>query len=483
MSLQKLSAAVAFAAVMSATVFSANAQTCEETQFSSKTGQVYLDAENFMIQENFAEAQKKVAQLKAMELNCYERGVAVRLSAALNVQAGDYAAGARDLEQVINMGLVTGKDATETYYQIAQLYLQLEDNNKAVQFLEKWLANGAQPNKSQFMQLAVLYNQLGNNTSALKYLEQMLAIEANPDKQAIDFAVYLYNELGQKAKLADFLANKVIPRFASEKRYWEVMGGLYFEDEKDADAFEVTKAMYLAGMLTTESEIMRVVNFYNTFNAPYESAKILEKEMNAGRIKKSAEKLETLANLYQVAREYDRAIPVIQEYAQATNSGRAYERLGRSFFELKKYDDAEKALRTALDKGNMREPGFAWILIGQMYHEAGNREAARRAFGNASKLGDRGGNGWLSFMDSEDATAEALRTFDTRVKLDEEKNIQKACDQTKVLGGTPSENCVGVEDRIAALEIELGLREPEGEVGEDGTPVETDEASLQSDDA
>lgn len=465
MRMRILTAVAALAAMTATAAPAAMAQAaCEETQFSSKTGQLYLDAENAYVAEDFAGAKAKLTQLKGMALNCYERGAVIRLSAAVNVQNGDYAGAANDLEEAINTGGITGEDAVKTYYQIAQLYLQMDDRNKAVTYLERWIAAGANPDKNQSMQLAVLYNELGNKNEAIRWLEHLLRIVPNADKQTIDFAVYLYNETGQKTKLADFLMNKVIPRFASEKKYWEVMAGLYYEANQDRKAFEVTKAMYVAGLLQTENEVMRIVNFYNQFNAPYEAARTLEKEMNAGRVKETPEKLETLANLYQVAREYDRAIPVIQKFARATNSGQAYERLGRSYFELKKYDDADQALRKALDLGNMKEPGYAWILIGQMYHEQGERSKAREAFRNATKLrGGQGGNSWIAFMNSEDATQEALRTFDIRVKLDEERNRQKICDQTKVLGGQPSADCEGVEDRILDLETQLGMHDDKDE--------------------
>ena len=469
MRLRLVSAIAACAAAAVLTAPAAMAQACEETQFGAKNGQLYLDAENFYIKEDYINAKSKLDALKSRELNCYEQATAVRLSAAVNVQVEDYVAAANDLETMISFGTMKPDEVLNTYYQIAQLYLQLEDNRKAAEYLEKWIAAGAKPTKQQYMQLAVLYNQLEDNKTALKYLEQLLAIDPNPDKQTIDFAIYLYDTLGMKAKLADFVANTVIPRFASEKRYWQVAAGLYYEADDYARAFEVTKAMYLAGFLTTESEVMQVVNFYNQFNAPYEAAKVLEKEINAGRVEESPEKLDQLANLYQVAREYDRAIPVIQKFAQRTNSGRAYERLGRSFFELNKYDEAEKALRDAMERGNMKNEANAWTLIGQMHHKRGNRDQARTAFRTASNKGDRGGRAWLDFMNSEDQTAEALRTFDIRVALDEKKNVKKICNQTKVLGGEPGPECSTVDDDIKELEIRLGLRKPDNAEGEEAT--------------
>ncbi|MEM6625354.1 MAG: CDC27 family protein [Pseudomonadota bacterium] len=447
-------AAAAFVAPM------ASAQ-CAEEVFGAKAGQVYLDAETLLIANDDAPgALQKIEQLKSMELNCYERAAVIRLSAAANVKAGNLLAAARDLEEAINTGGLTGDDRTKTYYQIAQIYLQSDDLPKAKSFLDKWLADGAQPTKDQYMQLAVLSNKMGDNAAAGRYLDSLLQIEPNPDKQTTDFVIYILNETGQKAKLAQFLSDSVIPRFPGEKRYWEVVAGLYFQAEDDRKAFETSKAMYLAGFFTKEDEIMRIVNFYNRFNAPYEAARILEREMNKGRVNKTPEKLETLANLYQVAREYERAIPVIKELANSTNSGKSYERLGRSYFELGEYDEAEQALRDAHERGGLKEPGFAWVLIGQMYHERGNRSAAREAFNNAASFRDgrRASAGWLNFMKSEDDTKVALRVFEKRVVLDEFKNQKKQCDQTKVLGeaaGEPPAFCDGIEVKIMETENEI----------------------------
>lgn len=476
-------AAVAMAmAMMAAPVASAQAAVCEETQFTAKAGQAYLDAENAYLTEGQMEvARAAVAKLKGMELNCYERSAVVRLSAGINVKSGDYKAAIGDLEEALPT--FSGENKLETIYNIAQLYLQLEDNGNAVKKLEQWIAAGAKPNKSQNMQMATLYQQLGNNPKAIQFLEAMLRQDPNPTKQVIDFAVYLYNETGQKTKLASFLMNKVIPSFPAEKKYYEVMSSLYYEGEEDHKAFEVVKAMYLAGFLKNESEVMRVVNFYNSFNSPFEAAKIMEKEMNAGSIKVTAEKLDTLANLYQVSREYDRAIPVIQKLAKLTNSGKSYERLGRSYFEMGKHAEAEKNLRLALDKGGMTEPGFAWVLIGQIKHKAEDRAGARKAFGNAAKMNDRGGRGWLSFMNSEDETKKALAEFDLRVAVEELKNIKKGCKLIIVLGGELTEECKTVDAKIDEAAAKLGEDAEGNKLVEETTEEASNEEASTSDDA
>ncbi|CAN0500267.1 unnamed protein product [Scytosiphon promiscuus] len=169
--------------------------------------------------------------------------------------------------------------------------------------------------------------------------------------------------------------------------------------------------MYLAGLLTKEDEIMRVVNFYNRFNAPYHAAQILEKEMNAGRVTKSLKNLELLANLYQVAREHEKAIPVIRQAADAGGGGAMLERLGRSYADLQKWEETEDALQQALKMGGLKDRATAYVMIGQSRYEREDRSGAREAFRQA---GNRAGRSWLQFMDSEEATADALVCFEVQ---------------------------------------------------------------------
>jgi tetratricopeptide (TPR) repeat protein len=211
--------------------------------------------------------------------------------------------------------------------------------------------------------------------------------------------------------------------------------------------------MYLGGLLEKEEEIMRVVNFYNRFDAPYQAARILEKEMNAGRVSKTYERMELLANLYQVAREFDRAIPVIEEAARMNNSGAMYERLGRSHAELQNWAKAEEALIQALNAGGVKDRGLAWVLIGQSRYERNDRAGASEAFSNAN---NRGGRGWLGFMRSEEQTEAALVRFEAQSRVQELQNEQKRCEEIEVLGSQNlPEGCSTVGDRLGEAQEAL----------------------------
>lgn len=435
---------------------SANAQACEATEFTAKNGELYLKAETQLLQnQNPSAALAELNKLRSLEMNCYENGAVLRLSAAIKIEQGDAAGAVRDLEAAINAGAITGKDVPNTYYNIAQLYLQQDNLQKSREYMEKWVRSpGVTPTRDQNFQLAVLYQKLEDYRASLPYAERVLQADGqNADRQIIDFLIFLYDRTGDKAKKANLL-QRLLQRDPNDRKVWDAIAGDYFQGNEERKAFEVQKAMYLAGLLTKEDELMRIVNFYNRFNAPYEAAKVLEREMNRNRISKTFERMELLANLYQVAREYDKAIPIIRQAGQMTNNGQMFERLGRSYFELGDYEESIKAYKDAIAKGNLKEPGYARVMIGQANYELGDKAAARASFNDATNFGDgrRAAQGWLNFLRAEEQTAKQFEIFQAVTKLEGLQNEKKGCDRLRVLGDNLPDGCSTVDTRIAEQE-------------------------------
>ena len=433
-------------------VGSAAAQACEETQFSSTNAENYLKAETeLIVNDNPQAALVALQALKSQVLNCYEEGAALRLGAAIKIQTDDLEGAVADLLTAIDRGYIPETELKTTYYNISQIYLSGDDKSKSLEYFNLWMEQGGVPDRNQSWTLAVLYQQMDRFPESLNWAEKVLEADGpGADRSVYDFLIFLYDKTGDFAKKAELL-ELLLARDPSDRRLWDAIAGDYFRGVQDRKAVEVQKAMYLAGLLQTEDELMRIVNFYNTFDVPYASAKILEKEMNAGRISRSYQRLELLANLYQVAREFDRAIPVIEQAAQMAPDGKMYERLGRSYSELQNWAEAEDALIKAIDKGGLANAGLAWVLVGQSRYERDDRSGARQAFRNAN---NRGGRGWLDFMTAEDNTAIALARFEIFNEVSDYKKEKERCKDMAVIGDV-SENCDTVDERLAEAEERL----------------------------
>lgn len=438
--------AIAAGALMAFGIGSATAQSCSETQFTSKTGQIYLDAETAaMVNKDFNTALNKLNSLRGQQLNCYEEGAVLKLGAFIKLEKGDRRGAAQDILTALNKGYIPSKDRAQTYYNLAQIYLQENDMNQALNYMSQWINSGARPDRTQKWQLAVLNQKAGKMNEAIKWAEEVKRDDGSNFKQEVyDFLIFLYNKTGQKAKLSA-LVEDLLVREPNNRKYWDIISGGYFQDNQERKAFEVQKAMYLGGLLQKEDELLRIVNFYNRFNAPYHGAKVLEKEMNAGRISNNLKNLELLANLYQVAREHDKAIPVIQKAAAAGGGGAMYERLGRSYADLQQWDKAEDAMKKALNTGGVKDKGTAWVMIGQSRYERDDRAGAREAFRSA---GNKAGRSWLQFMQSEEDTAVALKCFEFTSAVLNLENEEKVCKKVSVLGDVAPEGCATVSTRL-----------------------------------
>ena len=435
------------------------AQACDITELSSAVGEDYLRAQNeLVVNDNPAAAAAGLAALRSQTLNCYEEGAVLGLSAQIKLAQEDYLGAAVDLRTSLDKGYIPADQRGQTLKALSQIYFAENQYADGLRFMNEWIASGGVPSRDEKWTLASVYALQDQYREAVPWAEQVLAADGgNADRAVYDMLIFLYSKTGQLAKKAALL-ERLIERDPTDKQLWQAIAGDYFQADNQRRAFEVQKTMYLAGIVSEEDEIMQVVNFYNSFDVPYAAARILEKELNAGRIERSFERLELLAQLYQVAREHERAIPVLTEAARMNNSADLYLRLGRSYLDLKEWAKAEEALTSALNAGGLRDRGLAWTQIGQTRYERDDRAGARDAF---AKANDRTGRSWLAFMDSEERTAKARIV---EVADNERREIvteQEGCKTLSIIDaeGLPP-GCATVDERLeAATQKVLELQE------------------------
>gem|GEM_PF-4914924 len=73
--------------------------------------------------------------------------------------------------------------------------------------------------------------------------------------------------------------------------------------------------------------------------------------------------------------------------------------------------------------------------------------------------------------------------FDLRVALEELKNIKKACELTKVLGGEPAEECTTIDTKIVEAAAKLGEDADGNKLEAPSTEEASNEEEGSNDDA
>lgn len=460
--------------------------------------------------DQFQPALQKLNQLIAErgdKMKAYDKSITYQMRGSIKVSLEDYRGALQDFQTALNAGGLPAVQNDQLRYYIAQLYFQLEDYQSAISGLQQWIkaaqAAGTKVDCSAYYLLAAAYTQITppNYRAALPPGEQSVACLTEPKKANYDLLNLLYSELNESTKRTSLL-ERMINFWPHERSYWTQLSGLYSQLGKDADAFAVLEVAYRAGLLKSEAEILTLVQYFSFYENPYRGAKLMEREMGTGTIKRNVKNLTLLSQLWSQAREHKRAIPVLQEASKLSDKGELSYRLGQVLLADEQYAKSEKALRAALKKGGMTptQTGDTWLLLGTaVFSQAGpedrdTRRRAREAFVKAQNYSNtaKQARDWVRYIDevtkveySQDYL-ECLQIADTR-KSDIERLKTQAqvcrlqsggaeCDtplaQARALEKEAEKNiCVlkgGAESAPKRLRTEIN--EPEG--AEESAPAE-----------
>jgi len=387
--------------------------------FSSEIGQIVLEAQEALNSDNFAESVNQLTRALERGPSDYERGIILQMRGQAYYQMDQTMRAVSDWEQALRVPTVTAEERNQLTVNIGQIYIIEGRFQEGARLLEEWLRNNP-PRENILMMLASAYAQNDQFREALPHAEQAFEMANPKERKHFDLLNYLYSSLNMPERQADII-RQMLNRWPEDKNLWNAWVSMLAEGGRGEEAFEVNKIMYVNGMLNTENDILRLVQYYSFYEVPYRGAQILEREINAGRVEQDQQNMELLINLWRQAREYDEAIPALEQAAAAAPDGELYEQLCEAYYSEAQYNEAETACRNALNKGGVDRPGDLWVLIGNSLYERDNRAAAKEAFQRGTQYGHSRStaNGWLQFIREEERAAEARVEFQETVKREE----------------------------------------------------------------
>jgi len=341
-------------------------------QFSAKAGEIVIEAQNLMTSGDYSSALAKLTEAARLsDISAYERSIISQMQGANYYQLDQFRPAISAFEKALATGGLLPKEMDDMRVQIAQLMIASEQYALGAQRLEDYL-NGGGPLKPEYIEmLTQAWVNAKDYSRALPWAEKWFVAATPKERKHFDILNFLYNKLNRPDRQAD-VVKEMIKRWPAEQELWNAWASLFANAGQDDDAFAVTKLLYLGGALTTEPELMKVVQYYSYNDMPYQAAQILEKELNAGRLARDADKLVQLATLFRQAREYARAIPVLEMAATSSGQDRAekgklYAQLGEALYNEGFCIRAETAFKQAINRGY--DAGKAWTLIATCRYE------------------------------------------------------------------------------------------------------------------
>ena len=374
-----------------------------------------LSAIHEQLGENqYADALKGLNALNTGNLNDYEAAMVNQTYGYVYAAQGKYDQAIPYFEKALQADALPNSAHFGLMYSLAQLYAGQDKHQKTVDLLLQYLKFQCDPPPQAYIALAASYAALQKFDDALPYVRK--AIETAGDKAQeswyqLELAIYFEKKDYKSAANA---LTVMISKWPDKLKYWEMLSGAYQEQQKDVEALATLMVAYRDGLIydapadQVEKKLLNIIRMNMFIEVPFVAGQMLETEMAKGRIAADEKNLSLLLNAWTQAREFDRAIATIDRLAPLKDDGELYLQKAQLLAEKSDWSGTIAAARQAIDKGNLKKPGGAYLLIGIAANELRDFQQALDALNEARKYDDttrRQAVDWIKFVEDRMAVA------------------------------------------------------------------------------
>jgi len=290
-----------------------------------------------------------------------DHGDALKLLGDMQMVTNDYKGAIKSFTSWTEF---TGKSDGPTYVKIANAYYSLKQLDKVIVPADKAIAAfGDMPNQNPFIMKIQSYYERKMFKESIEVLET------------------------------------VIQLFPENKQWWTQLPMFYLLVEDYDKAVQTLDLAYKLGHLDKEGQIKTLASLYSQTAVPAKSARLLEKSIASGLIKRDDKNISSLANAWHSAQHINKAAKYYGELAKMTNSAKHYRKQGMLLKQDEQFSKAVVALNKALELG-IKNEGRIYMSIAESYFYLEKYKKAYAAIQKAMKdpKTKKSARGWKSFI-------------------------------------------------------------------------------------
>ena len=366
-------------------------------------------------------------------LTDYERQNVLNYVGFVHYNMDNVQAAIATYEEMLRIPTMEDQIRKQTIYTLAQLTTMQEKYTRAVELIEEYFVLETNPAPEPFILYAQNLYQLNRYADMIKPIETAMDVARKREKEVkedwyvlLNFAYFQQEDYAQVRDI-----QKTLLQSWPKKNYWFSLAGAYTELGEDNNLIYAYDAAHTQGMLEKESELVTMAQLFMQAEVPYKAAKLLDSEIEGGRVTGNAKNYRLLSQAWQLAQEDAEAIPALQAAAKDTSDGELDVRLGNAYLNLAQYDKCVAAVQTGLRKGGLKNPDNAQISLGMcLYNEKKYRDSIA-AFRDASKVrrSQKIAGQWISVIESDIERDEQIRLAEAAARK-QAQDLQKRREQS-----------------------------------------------------
>jgi tetratricopeptide (TPR) repeat protein len=394
----------------------ASAQKENEQQSKVKTKQA--QAVSKKVYDKIQEAQVKIDEedfvgalkiLNAMrrsdKLSPYERTNVLNYIGFINYSTDNIKGAISTYKELLSIEDLEPQLRKQTVYTMAQLQTMEENYPEALKLLELWFTLEPNPGPQPYILYAQNLYQSNRYPEMVKPIETAIAVAEKRNTEVkedwyvlLNFAYFQQENYRMVRDIQKILLVKW-----PKKRYWFSLAGAYTELGEDNNLLYAYDAAHTQELLESESELLTMAQLYMQHEVPYKAATLIHKEMQSGRVKKTAKNYRLMSQAWTLSMEDARAIPALKEAARLSDEGELNLRLGNAYLNLGQYSECADAVKAGIRKGGIKSPDNAQISLGMCLYNLKKYGDAKKAFAAAGKTSrsKRISGQWIAVINSD----------------------------------------------------------------------------------
>ncbi len=327
----------------------------------------------------------KVASMPAAQKSPYAMHVINQLYVFGYEKTNDYAKLAPKLEALLHDPWVTPQETKSWTVSLAQLYYQMHNYPKAIEYGNEALQKGYAGAAMQTLVGQAYYLQ-GDWRQTISFEQGLVnsAIKAGqkPSKQALELVQSSCMKLHDQGCLLNALEQLVV--YYPQRQYWQYLLFQTFKSIKsDANLLEAYRLAFAVGVMQQPHEFTDYADLALEAGSPGEAEQVLTTALKNNVYTKASQKAKAERHLHDAevrAASDQKTLAHTAELAARQPTGNSDIRVGLAYLGYQKYPEAIHEFTLGIAKGGLTSPAEAHLLLGIAQLKAGNTAAALNAF-------------------------------------------------------------------------------------------------------
>ncbi|MBU1438635.1 MAG: hypothetical protein KJ930_03955 [Gammaproteobacteria bacterium] len=345
---------------------------------------------------------------KSSSMNSYELAMMHNFYAFIYYNAQQYDKAIAAFEMVVKQDSIPESLELSTLFSLAQLQMMQGNYDQTLSLLNRWeQLNKAPVQASTFLLKAQAMYQLKDYQRAAGFINEAVAMVEKegkvPEENWLVLQRAVFYELKQPKQVVAVLEKMV--RLYNQGKYWLQLGGMYGELGEEKKQLAILEAAHQQGFITSGADLFNLAQLYYYHQVPVKGARVMEQAMEKKLLAADLRNLKFTASCWTLAKEDDKAIPVLMAAAKLAEDGEIEAQLAQLYLNRSQFEQAIHAAEAALEKGKLRNPGVTHLVMGMAYfnqqnfNESLNQLAKAEQFDGAKRMAQQ----WVRFVEAEKA--------------------------------------------------------------------------------